>query len=216
MVGRWGFLRAAPDLLRSQHSSRHLPVVKPNMDAPAILGLVFSGFLTILLLLLFVITNYNWRSYDTTFGIDPKHAAETAPLAAIIDWCSLPMAAFVLRGIVKRDTSALLTYSIALVQISLFVITSTKILRKITVSLLLPSLPSTISFCVSLFQHSDFDMISNSLYNFLMLVCGIGAFVALVALHWKTREKLIVKVSKAEKQIKVAKKWFWFDSGDTV
>jgi hypothetical protein len=51
---------------------------------------------------------------------------------------------------------------------------------------------------------------------FLLLVLGVGAFVALVALHWKTREKLIVKVSKAEKQIKQAKRWFIFGTDSSA
>lgn len=186
------------------------------MDPFAITGCVISGILAVILLLLFIITNYKWRTYDVDFGIDPSHAAETAPLAAIIGWCSLSMAAFVIRAVALLDISSLLTYSTALVQVSLFVMTSTKIPRKITYCLLLPSVASVIFLCLASFQRTNFSSVENALFMFLLLVLGVGAFVALVALHWKTREKLIVKVSKAEKQIKQAKRWFIFGTDSSA
>ena len=187
------------------------------MDTFAIVGCVISGILALLLIVLFVITNYKWRTYDVDFGIDPNHAAETAPLAAIIGWCSLSMAAFVIRAVALLDVPSLLTYTTALVQITLFIMTSTKIPKKITLPLLLPSITSVVFLCLANFQRTDFSSVGNALFVFLLLVLGVGAFVALVALHWKTREKLIVKVSKAEKQIKKAKRWFIFGTdGDAV
>ncbi|GMI26895.1 hypothetical protein TeGR_g11713 [Tetraparma gracilis] len=184
------------------------------MEELRIVGYVICGILALILLLFFVTTVYKWRVVDEVFRIPSEHASETAPLAAIIGWCALAQSIFLIRSIALTDAEALLTYTTTLFQVSLFILVATKIPKKFTLSILVPSLLAIITLCYGLFQHSDFSSISNAMYVILLLVAAAGAFVALVALHWKTREKLIVKVTKAEKQIKKAKKWFLFGANE--
>jgi hypothetical protein len=182
----------------------------------SIISYILSGTLSLFAFVVYIMTNYRWRQYEEWFSIPSKHAAETAPLAAIIGWGGLCLSIIVARSIVLLDARALLFHTTMLFHTVLFVsiAAGTKIPKKITLTFAVPCTAAMLALCFVNYQHKDWKTVSNSLYMFLILTLGVGFAVTLLGLHWRTREQLIAKVSKADKKIKTAQKWFFFGAGD--
>lgn len=96
--------------------------------------------------------------------------------------------------------------------ISVFSLVGTKIPKRITGILSAISLVLIGCTTFNIFQSSDFKDVENALYVFMFLVFLGGLVVGLIGLHWAKREELVETIDKAEKKIKLAKKWFFLGS----
>jgi len=174
------------------------------------------GLVCLLCFSLTIITNYRWRQYEDLFSIPSKHAAETAPLAAIIGWSSLCLSVIVARAIALQDLKALLCYITLLLQTTVWVVTATAIPRRITLPFLFLCALAVLLLSLDTFQQTTWTTVNNAVYIWLFLVLLGGFVTTIIALHWRTREELIQKISKADKKIKIAERFFFFGKGDRV
>jgi len=181
-----------------------------------VLGNIFCGLIIIQCLFYYVTTVYMFRRcHEDIFGIPAAEVPETAPIVAILGFCCFVFAAMLLRSMIQTDPSSLLFDSICLFHVALFTAFATNIPKQIVVPPLLTSLASTTLLSFHLFQHNDWMSPSNALYMLLIFIGAVGLLIVMISLHWKTREKLIKRVSKAEKKIEKARRWFFFSKGDT-
>ena len=149
-------------------------------------------------------------------GVPVAHAAETASLAAVVGWANLSVSVLLTCELCFRDVRNLLIIVTLLFYANVFVAVATPIPFKTTSMTLIPAFFSLSFLIFGVYQCSDFDKADNAVFVWLLLV-GLGtAFCAAVAAHWRTRETLVEKVSKAEKKIATARRWFFLPSNNAA
>ena len=181
-----------------------------------VLGEILVGVLILLSILTFTATVYKYRKYHLLFGIPQAEIPETAPLMALIGWNSLAFGAMMLRSLIQRDHSSLLFDCTCLFHVVLFTCCATEIPKSLTIPPMLLSFTAIVFLSLTCFQYDNWTEADNAIYLVLIFVGAIGVLTSVVSLHWKTREQLIRKVSKAEKKIAKAQKWFLFGKKDVV
>ena len=183
-----------------------------------IVGYCLAGALSLNLACIFAVLTYRWhrRSHEL-LGIRKAHCAETATLAAALGLNALSMAGLVVFAIAREDKGMIVALALVVWTASVWGLVASEIPPLLI--FIMSVLAIIVSACMlyTIFPYTNNYMSLQHPLLVWLMVNGLPAVVtALTGLHWRTREDLILKISKAEKKIQKAKRWFFFSQADTV
>ncbi|GMH94343.1 hypothetical protein TL16_g12880 [Triparma laevis f. inornata] len=181
-------------------------------------GYGLAIFTSFSLLVIFYLFSYKWRSHGhLLFSIDDKKLTEVcATLAGIVGFTCLGTSVLLVVYVVEGEIEHVISLEVIIYYLCLFCLFGVNVEFKKLIGLIAPSVISSLLLYCEMYGVEDFKEPMNGMYVWMYLYMLGGVGMIAVSTHWRTRENLIKKVSKAEKQIKTAKRFFFFGSADTV
>ncbi|GMI10111.1 hypothetical protein TrVE_jg1386 [Triparma verrucosa] len=181
-------------------------------------GFGFTIITSVSLLIIFYLLSYKWRTHGhILFSMEDRKVVEScSTVAGILGFTNLATAVLLLVYVVEGEIGHVLEVEVIVYYVGLFCWAGVGVDLKKIGGLIVPCVGAGALLCCEMYGLEDFREPKNGLYvwMYLYLVGGLGMIG--VSSHWRTRENLIKKVHKAEKQIKTAKRFFFFGSADTV
>ena len=166
-----------------------------------LLGFILLGFCAAEMVCVFVLLSYRWhRKAHEALGIEHSHAAETSGLAAIIGLQVLWLGGLEMIAIARQDMESILALSTLTWLSCVWSWAASDVPVLLPAAVAFPTLAANCCCCYGMYGDvTDWGTWRHPLWIFLIVNSSSAFVMAVIALHWRTREDLIVKVTKAEK-----------------